>query len=195
MKNNKTPLNEITRYDILTRSKKESKKRYDKKQFYKSSRFGTVDFEELVNNDSFVWKCIVGDYNVIIAFEGPFENLKWEVRSWRGPNRIKRINLQLLTNCISRALDEEDLQVSCSCPDFKFRFSYWLSRPDVDAKYGMKQNVAPTVRNVNNNQGYVCKHVLACLFGKRWTIAAAKAWKQFIDANPDFVADRLWGDD
>lgn len=193
MQYNKTPLEEITRWEIIRRSQKESKKRFEKKKFYRAKDFNNVDFEELFTNDSFVWSSRVGDYIVTIAFEGPFQNLYYEVRNWSGRNRWKKITLQLLTKCLSKALDTEDLQVNCSCPDFKFRFAFWLSRPDVDAKYGVKQNIAPKVQNVKNNQGYVCKHVLAVLYGKRWVPAAAKAWLNFIQANPKLAEELIWG--
>ena len=193
MKNNKTPLNEITRYDILTRSKRESPERFLKKKFYRAKDFKNVDFNKLFSEDSFVWQSRVGDYIVTISFEGPFQNLYNLVRNWSGKNRYKRITKQLLTQCLSKALDEEDLQVRCTCPDFQYRFAFWLSRPDVDGIYGVKQNVAPTVRNVDDNQGYVCKHILSTLFGKRWVIAAAGVWLQFIQANPELAEELIWG--
>jgi len=194
MKNqDKTPLNEITRWEIIRRSQREAPERFAKKQFYKAKDFNDVDFEELFTNDSFVWRSRVGDYIVTIAFEGAFQNLYNEIRNWSGKNRWKRITLKMLTNCLSKALDEEDLQVDCTCPDFRYRFSYHLSRPDVDAKYGMKQNRPPKVRNVKNNKGYVCKHLLAVLYGKRWVPAAAKAWLSYIKANPEITEELIWG--
>jgi hypothetical protein len=193
LKHNKTPLNEITRWDIIRRSQRESPERFLKKKFYRAKDFNNVDFEELFTSDSFVWRSRVGDYIVTISFEGAFSDLYQLVRGWSGVNRWKKISLKLLTNCLTKALDEEDLQVDCSCPDFKYRFSYWLSRPDVDGKYGIKQNVAPKVRNVKNNKGYVCKHVLSVLYGKRWVPAAAKAWLQYIQANPELAEELIWG--
>ena len=69
--NNKTPLTEITRMDILLRSKKESPTRFDKKRFYyRVKDFDALNFEELFENDSFVWTNRVGDYLVTISFEG-----------------------------------------------------------------------------------------------------------------------------
>jgi hypothetical protein len=337
----KRPLNEITRWDILRQSQKQSPKRYDKKRFYKAKDFNNVDFEKLFTQDSFVWRSRVGDYIVTISFEGAFQNLYYEVSNWSGKNRWKRIDLKLLTKCLSKALDTEDLQVDCTCPDFclhedtkiktitdesytikelydKFnngenicvysvtndgslkignvsdiwisgyveklikvtlsndeeilttdnhlymltdgsyiradelkinqplmsmyakyvddenaikvkkidvvkydskipvydltvskynnfaldseiilhncyRFAYWLSRPDIDAKYGLKQNIAPKVRNVKNNQGRACKHILSVLHGKRWVPAAAKAWLNFIKANPKMAEELIWG--
>lgn len=191
---NKTPLTEITRMDILLRSKKESPSRFDKKRFYyRVKDFDTLNFEDLFENDSFVWNHRVGDYLVTVAFEGAFQNLYHRVRAWTGINRYKRISAKMLMQCISEALDEEELQVRCTCPDFKYRFAYWLSRPDVDGIYGTRQNVAPTIRNTQNNQGYVCKHILASLYGKRWVPAAAKAWYSFIQANPEVSEELIWG--
>lgn len=117
----KSPLNEITRWEIIRRSKRESNKRYEKAvkgRIYRAKDFGNVDFENLFSNDSFVWNSRVGDYIVTISFEGPFQNLYDRVRNWSGKNRWKRIDLKLLTKCLSEALDSEDLQVNCSCPDF-----------------------------------------------------------------------------
>lgn len=193
MKNYKTPLNEITRWDILRRSQQQSPERFTKKQFYRAKDFNNVDFEELFNSDSFVWRSRVGDYIVTISFEGPFANLYNQVRNWSGRNRWKRIDLKLLTKCLSQALDEEDIQIDCTCPDFKYRFAFWLSRPNVDAKYGVKQNRPPTVRNVKNNKGYCCKHVLSVLYGKRWVPAAAKAWLSYIRGNPELTEELIWG--
>lgn len=190
----KTPLNEITRWEIIRRSQRESPERFKKgAKLYRPKDFNNVDFENLFTNDSFVWSSRVGDYIVTVSFEGAFENLYQVVRGWSGKNRWKRITLRILTDCLSKALDEEDLQVDCSCPDLVYRFSYWLSRPDVDAKYGVKQNVAPKVRNVKNNKGFVCKHILAVLYGKRWVPAAAKAWLQYIQANPELAEELIWG--
>lgn len=114
----KTPLNEITRWEIIRRSQRESPERFMKKKFYRAKDFNNVDFEELFTNDSFVWRSRVGDYIVTISFEGAFQNLYNEVRSWSGKDRWKRLTLNILTKCLSKALDSEDLQVSCTCPDF-----------------------------------------------------------------------------
>ena len=192
-KHYKTPLNEITRWEIIKRSQRESPERFLKKKFYKAKDFNNVDFENLFSNDSFVWNSRVGDYIVTVSFEGAFSNLYQDVRSWSGKNRWKKITLKILTNCLTKALDGEDLQVNCTCPDFTYRFAYWLSRPDIDAKYGTKQNVAPKVRNVKNNKGYVCKHLLSVLYGKRWVPAAAKAWLNYIQANPELTEELIWG--
>jgi hypothetical protein len=196
MKIYKSPLNEITRWEILNRSKRQAPVRYKKKDGYKSfytaRDFTNIDFAKLFTNDTFVWKSRVGGYETIVSFEGAFANLYNKIGSWSGKNRWKRINLKLLTTCLSQALDEEDLYLSCTCDDFKYRFDYWLSMK-YDAKYGPKQTTKPKVRNVNDNKGFVCKHLLSSLHGKKWVPAAAKAWLEFIRDNPELAEELIWG--
>lgn len=72
-----------------------------------------------------------------------------------------------------------------------YRFAYWATQSN--CKFGLPQNTAPKVRNVKNNKGYCCKHILAVLYGKRWVPAAAKAWLDFIRANPELSEWYIWG--
>ena len=186
-----TPLNEVTRWEIIRKSKRESPMRFRKMKLYKAKDFNNVDFESLFTTDTFTWKSRVGDYIVTISFEGAFSNLYTQVGSWSGKNRWKKIDLKLLTKCLSKSLDEDDLYIDCTCPDFLYRFSWWATQ--ADAKYGVQQNRPPRVRNVRNNQGFCCKHLLATLYGKRWVTAAAKAWLQYIRSNPNVAEELIWG--
>ena len=186
-----TPLNEVTRWEIIRKSQRESPMRFRKMKLYKAKDFNNVDFESLFTTDTFTWRSRVGDYIVTISFEGAFSNLYTQVGSWSGKNRWKKIDLKLLTKCLSKSLDEDDLYIDCTCPDFLYRFSWWATQ--ADAKYGVQQNRPPRVRNVRNNQGFCCKHLLATLDGKRWVPAAAKAWLQYIRSNPNVAEELIWG--
>ena len=109
----RTPLNEVTRWDILRRSQRESPPRFDKKKFYKAKDFNNVDFNELFENNNFTWSSRVGDYIVTLSFEGAFEILRWNVRSFSGNNRWKRITHKILVDCLTEALDRRDLFIDC----------------------------------------------------------------------------------
>ena len=188
----KSPLNEITRNQIIRRSKQESPDRFAKiKNYFRQKDFENVNFVKLFEDDEFVWTSTIGDYDVTISFEGAFQNLYNFVRSWGGKDRWKRINIQLLSKCLTKSLDTEDLYVDCTCPDFRYRFAFWLTQ--ADAKYGKPENRRPTVRNVKNNKGFVCKHILSVLYGKRWVPAAAKVWLEYIRANPELAEEYIWG--
>ena len=366
----KTSLNEVTRWEILRRSQSESPDRYEKKRNYSPKDFKNVDFEDLFTNNTFTWSTRVhgaSNYIVTISFEGPFDLLKYDLKSMKGKNRWKRITLPMVTKALSTALDTEDLYIDCSCPDFCltadtnirlfngdvvtvenlynqfnegkydlfvfstdvkgdfkkgkvtdvwisgqtnelikvtlsngntltttpnhgymlidgsylsaenltinqelmplyftksgdnvewiklnstsntfgkitdssitktnicnyhiyvknierielknpvnvydltvdeynnfyveagvilhncYRFKYWATQ--ADCNYGVPQNRAPRVRNVRNNKGYCCKHILAILYGKRWVQSAAKAWLQYMRANPELTEFYIW---
>jgi transcriptional regulator with XRE-family HTH domain len=105
------------------------------------------------------------------------------------PNSVSQADM--VAEALSKSLDSEDLYIDCTCPDFKYRFAFWCTQDD--CKYGLQQNTPPKVRNVNNNKGYVCKHLLALLYGKRWVRSAAKAWLDYMRANPDLTEYYIWG--
>mgnify|MGYP003431266588 CR=1 FL=1 len=47
-------LNEVTRWDVLNRSRRESPPRFDKKKFYRALDFNNVDFKDLFANNNFI---------------------------------------------------------------------------------------------------------------------------------------------
>ena len=193
IENLKTSLKEVTRWEILRRSRIESPDRYKKKDNYSPKDFRNVDFEDLFENDVFTWSTRVHgeeNYIVTISFEGPFEILKFNLKSMKGKNRWKRITLRMVFDALTKALDTEDLYFECSCPDFCYRFRYWATQ--LDCVHGVPQNTPPKVRNVKNNKGYCCKHILAILYGKRWVQSAAKAWLAYMRANPELTEFYIW---
>lgn len=184
-------LMEVTRWEMIRAAQSQSPDRYEKRRNYRARDFDNVDFAKLFTDDEFVWMSRVGDYVVTVCFLGAFDELRMRLRSMRGRNRWKRITLRDVVESLSRALDTEDLYVNCSCPDFIYRFSFWATQQE--CKYGDPENRPPKVRNVNNNKGYVCKHILAVLYGKRWVTAASKAWLSFMQANPELTEYYVWG--
>lgn len=189
-------LQEVTRWEIINAGKTKSPDRFEKKRNYSPKDFKNVNFEDMFINDRFTWQTRVhgeSNYLVTVSFEGAFEYLKYKLASMRGKNRWKRITIDMVREALSKSLDTEDLYVECSCPDFTYRFAYWATQ--ADCKYGVPQNVAPTVRNVRNNKGYVCKHLLAILYGKRWVQSAAKSWLAYMRANPELTEYYIWGKD
>lgn len=192
--NHKSNLQEVTRWQMINASRQKSPDRFAKRVKYSPKDFRTVDFEDLFEEDRFTWRTRVhGEDNYIctISFEGAFEYLKYNLSSMRGKNRWKRITINMVAEALSKSLDSEDLYIDCTCPDFKYRFAFWCTQDD--CKYGLPQNTPPKVRNVNNNKGYVCKHLLALLYGKRWVRSAAKAWLDYMRANPDLTEYYIWG--
>lgn len=114
---------EVTRLDMIRAAKNQSPDRFIKKNNYTTRDFKNVNFKKLMIEDEFLTVLRVGDYVVSVAFEGAFEELQDLVKSMRGPNRVQRLSLTVVQEALSRALDTEDLYVSCSClhPDTKIK--------------------------------------------------------------------------
>lgn len=118
---NKNNLQEVTRWQMINSGRQKSPDRFAKRVNYSPKDFRTVDFEDLFSEDRFTWRTRVhgeDNYIVTISFEGAFEYLKYNLSSMRGKNRWKRITLNMVAEALSKSLDNEDLYVDCSCPDF-----------------------------------------------------------------------------
>lgn len=191
-------LNEVTRMQMIQAAKSKSPDRFIKRLDYNTKQFKDIDFEKLFRDDTFFWYAAVGDHVVIIEFDGAFEELKWLVRGMRGPNKINRLNTEIVSKALSKALDESDLRVACDCKDWQMRFHWYSVQKDYAADPPSKYNYRPkyTKTNKDDNKGYVCKHILAALYGKRWVQSAAKAWLDWMKANPkltaQYVFDEKW---
>lgn len=184
---------EVTRLDIIRAAKSQSPDRFLKKNNYTTKDFKNLNFKKLFIDDELLIVLRISDYTVSIMFEGAFEELQHLLRNMRGPNRIKRITRTVVQEALSRALDTEDLYVSCSCADFKYRFRYYATQKDyLFGKPAENRHPKFKKTNMDDEKGYVCKHLLAALYGKRWVPFAAKAWLEYIQANPELSEDYIW---
>lgn len=184
---------EVTRMDIIRAAKNQSPDRFLKKNSYTTKDFKNLNFKKLFIDDELLIVLRIGDYVVSIMFEGAFEELQHLVHNMRGPNRIKRITRTVVQEALSRALDTEDLYVSCSCADFKYRFRYYATQKDyLFGKPAENRHPKFKKTNMDDEKGYVCKHLLTALYGKRWVPFAAKAWLDYIQANPELSEDYIW---
>lgn len=189
----KINLCEVTRMEMIRAAKIQSPDRFLKRNNYSTRDFKNVNFKKLMIDDEFLTVLRVGDYVVSVHFYGAFEELQYLVRSMRGPNRVKRLSKTVVQEALSRALDTEDLHVGCSCADFKFRFRYYATQKDyLFGKPEEHRHPKYKKTNMDDDRGYVCKHILAVLYGKRWVPFAAKAWLEYMQANPEITEDYLW---
>lgn len=110
-------ITEASRQDLLIGARRGSKQRYKKRLNYQISNFKGVDLSELFNNDYFVFRTPINNYEVIIAFPGVLSELKEVVKATHGD--IKRVNLQLVIKALRKAFDKtDDIKIRCSCKDF-----------------------------------------------------------------------------
>ena len=107
-------LSEVTRKNMVGKSKVQSPERYAKKSNYHPLSYRGIDIFRLLDYDQFVIKVPVGDYDCIIAYKGILNELETVIKSQAVPN----LNLQTCIRVLQRAIDNKDILVDCTCPDF-----------------------------------------------------------------------------
>lgn len=183
---------EVSRKDLVTKSRVQSKKRFDKRLNYQVSNFRGCDLQQLFENDIFVFTTPIKDYVCTIAFPGVFTSLKEVVRSTAGDP--SKINLQMVIKALRLAFDRtDDVKVRCSCADFKYRFMYWASNNGY--LYGPPDQGTeefPEKTNPDDMLGATCKHLDLLLSNKRWLTKASSVINSFIKTYPDKAALYLY---
>lgn len=107
-------LNEITRKNLVGKSKKQSPDRYNRRLGYTPKSYKGIDTSRLFNDDIIIIQVPVGDYICTVAFKGMLEHLKAVVDKQPTP----KVTLQSVIRAMNIAIDDTDLLVDCTCPDF-----------------------------------------------------------------------------
>lgn len=192
LKVHKSHLLEVSRKDLVTKSRVQSKKRYNKRLNYQVSNFRGVDLKQMFENDYFVFKTPIKDYVCVVAFPGVFTQLRQVVKETHGD--VKKINLQMVIKALRRAFDAtDDVKVDCTCADWRYRYAYWASRNGY--KYGQLETRPSDITNPDDAIGSTCKHLNLLLSNKRWLTKAASVVNSFIKAYPDKAALYLYDED
>lgn len=192
IKLNESYLLEVTRKDLIAKSRVQGKKRFKKRLNYQVSNFRGVDLREMFENDYFVFNTPIKDYVVTIAFPGVFTELRNVIKSTHGDP--SRINLQMVIKALRRAFDAtDDVKVNCTCADWYYRFSYWATQNGY--KYGEPQRIPSDITNPDDALGATCKHLDLLLSNKRWLTKAASTVNAFIKAYPEKAAHYLYDED
>ena len=186
---------EVSRKDLLDKSRRQSKQRFKKRLNYQVTNFRGVDLKELFENDYLVFKTPIKDYVCVIAFPGVFTQLRQVVKETHG--NPSRITLQMVIKALRRAFDAtDDIRVRCSCADFKYRFMYWADKNGY--LYGPPDSGTeqfPDKTNPDDMLGATCKHLDMLLSNKRWVTKAASVVNSFIKTYPDKAALYLYDED
>lgn len=176
-----TSLNEISRKDLVGKTKVQSPDRYNKRLGYKASSGSEVDVDSLISKDLLVARVPVKDYYCIIAYNGIMNQLFDVLKKQPRPN----VTLQSVIKAISQAIDKTDVLVDCTCPDFKYRYAYYASK--FGYKYGKPETRPPKKTNPDDNIGAMCKHLTSLLANKRWLIKLATIVNNYIKQYADDI--------
>ena len=186
---------ETSRRDLISQSRRGSKKRYNKRINYQVSNFKGVDLAQLFENDYFVFKTPINDYECVVAFPEVLDELKKAVKPTNGD--ANKVTYQMVLKALRASFDKtDDVKVRCSCADFHYRFEYWADR--FGYLYGEPADRAdefPEKTNPDNNIGATCKHLDLFLSSKRWLIKAASVVTSLIKTYPEKAAFYLYDEE
>lgn len=178
-------LNEISRKNLVGKSKSQSPDRFNRRIGYHPKSYKGIDVERLLKDDIIIIKVPVGDYICTIAYKGVLEHLKDVISKQPKP----RVTLQSVIKALSEAYDDTDILVDCTCPDFKYRFAYWATK--YGYKYGKPETRPSDITNPNDKLGAMCKHLSALLANKRWLVKIASSLNDYIKSNQDEIRKSL----
>ena len=167
---------EDKRTQLLSTSKSAKKEKDGKTRYQKRvksrvrsnvSQLNKIDFNQLFKNNILTVNLDVegetDTYVVTISFGGFLDQLRDQLHK---ANDI--FSLRIVIRALLDTFNSDNIYIKCSCPDFNFRFSYWLSREDII--FGQKENRPADITNPNNDLGDGCKHIMLVLSNTSWII-------------------------
>ena len=176
---------EDNRNKLISRSKsaereKDGKTRYQKRLKSKvvnsNKQYNQLDMNKLFKQGILdVTIHIIGEtdnYDVKIKFGGILDSIHSLLRN----NEI--IDLRIITRAIIIAFNKEDVYISCSCPDFFYRFGYYATVNKINS--GEPQLIPSKETNPNDNLGPGCKHSLIVLANTTWIIKVASVIVNYV---------------
>ena len=167
-------LEEKTIPELLRKARKDDPERYarrtDSKEDWKLLRIGII---ELYETDDLVLYFLVHDYRVsvrLIDFKVILDSI---IENHKYRSDIK----SAVDYAIKFCYKHNDVDVSCDCPDFRYRFAYMATKGDY--KFGDPEDRPATKRNPKNKVG-ICKHIAKILNApSRWIRPVASALKNY----------------
>lgn len=176
-------LNEVSRNELLAKSKGETIDRYNRAAGYKGFGISNIDTSNILSNNSVVITCHVGQYDDVVELE---DILYWiQIVAENSKSYTKnQVNTKIVTQAIMNSIDGMDIKVDCTCGDWKYRLAYQAT--EWGYKYGTPETRPANIRNPNG-YGALCKHLIAMLSNKRWLQQVTSTIMNWVENNIDDV--------
>ena len=115
------------------------------------------------------------DYIVRISFSGFLDELHDQLKQ-----NNNELDLKAITRALVRAFNSENVFISCTCPDFRYRFAHWATVGDFKAGEGEIRPNRFDVTNKDNVMGSSCKHIALALANTSWLIRTGNVIRNYI---------------
>ena len=142
--------------------------------------YNKIDMNKLFKDDILTVDIQVhgetNDYVVKFTFNGVLDRLKDEMKNSNNPDEI---DIRVLSRALTRSFNDRDVYISCSCPDYYYRFSYVDTKNKINS--GAPQMIPAPITNPNDDKGPGCKHIALCLTNTVWILKVASVIRNYIN--------------
>ena len=181
-----TTLKEDKRHELISRGRRGDKEKDGKSRYEKrvNSRVAStvkemnqIDMESLFKYSLLTINVPVqgetDNYLVRIKFGGFLEELHKQLQFTNSS-----LTLKMVVQALVRSFDREDVYISCSCPDWRYRGAFWASMSKITS--GAPETRPSKITNPHNSLGPGCKHIMLVLSNNKWVMKAASTIFNYI---------------
>lgn len=162
-------LNEKTKSQLIDKSKKaDIVKKYKTTRWERRKKqtlspmqkdYNKVDMDSLFKGRRFSFTIkVIGEtdtYYVKLSWDDLLDYIKQKMKLF------KKFDWKTVYTALVKSIGDKDIYISCSCPDWQYRFAYQATQGDYNS--GPVEVRASDITNPNDSKGAGCKHVLAAL--------------------------------
>ena len=173
---------EINRTQLIRKSKqsKKGKERFDKRTRSRVANtvkaMNSIDMNKLFKEDILTVNLPVtgetDEYVVRITFGGFLAILRDHI----DPSR--ELSFSDVSKAAIVGFNKDDVFIHCSCPDFKYRFNYFVTRNNYNS--GTPETRPSNITNPNDSLGSGCKHILLVMNNTSWILRVARAIVNYV---------------
>lgn len=174
-------LNEVSRKNIIGKTKVQSPDRYNKRLRYSVMSVPEIDEDKFIYNDRLVIYVSVGKYTVTLAYEGVMRKLIDLVSR----DALKRVTRRYVVRALNEQVDQTDVYINCTCCDMRYRYRYFATK--YDYLEGEPETRPSDITNPHDDIGAACKHVMCVLANKKWLVKAASVVNEIIHERYDDI--------
>lgn len=177
-------INEDSRNELMAKSKQSSagglkrfRRRLKSKVANSTKQYNKINMNQLFKDGiltvAIEVKGETSNYLVKISFNGILDELHEEIERNNGLFELRNIIRALVI-----AFNKGDVYISCTCPDWVYRFGYWATKNQITS--GDPENRPSDETNPSDNLGSACKHVLLVLSNTSWIIKVASVIRNYV---------------
>lgn len=182
-----TIINEATRQELINKGKKgKPTKAYGTSRFvrrtkssinHSSKTYNQIDMNALFKGGLLSFKIPINGetdkYEVELLFDHFLDELQKQVK------KDKKCEYKTIAQALMRAYNRDDTYISCSCPDWQYRFNYWATKDRYNA--GKPELRVADITNPDNDLGSGCKHSMLVLSNLNWAMKVSSVINNYIN--------------